>query len=65
MAAQPDGAAKRYVPEGSDVLFFTDITDPGKSATIHFTAPTAPGEYPYICTFPGHWLLMNGVMVVE
>ncbi len=65
MAALPDGAAKRYIPEGGDVLFFTDITDPGKSFTIHFDAPATPGEYPYICTFPGHWLLMNGVMVVE
>jgi len=65
MAALPDGASKRYIPDGDDVLFFTDITDPGQSFTIRFNAPTAPGEYPYICTFPGHWLIMNGVMVVE
>jgi len=64
-AALPDGASKRYIPDGSEVLFFTDIIDPGKSATIHFNAPAIPGEYPYICTFPGHWLIMNGVMVVE
>ena len=65
MAALPDGASKRYIPEGGDVLFYTDITDPGDSFSIHFNAPSAPGEYPYICTFPGHWLIMNGVMVVE
>jgi uncharacterized protein len=29
------------------------------------TAPATPGEYPYVCTFPGHFLLMNGVLVVE
>jgi azurin len=65
MAALPDGASKRYIPEGGDVLFYTDITDPGDSFSIHFNAPATPGEYPYICTFPGHWLIMNGVMVVE
>ncbi len=30
-----------------------------------FTAPKEPGEYPYVCTFPGHWRLMKGVMTVE
>ena len=65
MAAQPDGGAKRYLPPGDDVLFFTDIIEPGKSFTIHFTAPAAAGEYPYLCTFPGHWQIMNGVMLVE
>ena len=65
MAALPDGGAKRYIPPGDDVLFFTDIIEPAKSFTIHFIAPAAPGEYPYLCTFPGHWQIMNGVMVVE
>ena len=65
LAAQPDGGARRYLPPGGEVLFFTDITEPGKSFTIHFTAPAAPGEYPYLCSFPGHWQIMNGVMVVE
>ena len=65
MAALPDGGAKRYLPPGGDVLFFTDIIEPGKAFTIHFNAPAAPGEYPYLCSFPGHWQIMNGLMVVE
>lgn len=65
MAALADGGAKRYLPPGGDVLFFTDIIEPGKSTTIHFTAPAEPGEYPYLCTFPGHWQIMNGIMLVE
>ena len=32
--------------------------------TLTFTAPTTPGEYPYVCTFPQHWYRMYGVMVV-
>ncbi|MCB1209408.1 MAG: hypothetical protein KDK97_08785 [Verrucomicrobiales bacterium] len=23
------------------------------------------GDYPYLCTFPGHWMVMNGVLKVE
>ena len=33
--------------------------------TLEFTAPTTPGDYPYLCTFPGHWRMMNGVLKVE
>ncbi len=65
MAAQPEGAARRYLPPGGDVLFFTDILESGKTTTIHFTAPAERGEYPYLCTFPGHWQIMNGIMTVE
>ena len=36
-----------------------------QKAEITFTAPAAPGSYPYICTFPGHWRIMRGVLVVE
>ena len=43
MAAQPDGGARRYLPPGGDVLFFTDIIEPEKSFTIHFTAPPERG----------------------
>jgi uncharacterized cupredoxin-like copper-binding protein len=33
---------------------------------VKFTAPQAPGEYPFICTFPGHYAIgMKGVLVVR
>ena len=31
---------------------------------LRFEAPQEPGVYPYVCTFPGHWIVMNGKMVV-
>jgi putative heme-binding domain-containing protein len=65
MANHPDGGVKQYIPPGGDVLVYTDVIEPGKNFTIHFNAPKEPGEYPYLCTFPGHWQIMNGVMVVE
>ncbi len=64
MATSPDGMAKGYIPESPDILFHTKLLQPNQSETIEFTAP-AVGDYPYLCTFPGHGAIMNGVMRVE
>ena len=58
------GAEKGYVPDSDDVLFHTALLQPGSSDSIYFTAPTDPGEYPFVCTFPGHAFTMRGTMVV-
>ncbi|WP_390881396.1 DUF6797 domain-containing protein [Thalassoroseus pseudoceratinae] len=65
LIADPEAYARQYVPKSDDVLAHTDIVPAGKSQTIYFQAPSKPGRYPYLCTFPGHWMVMNGVMVVE
>jgi hypothetical protein len=39
---------------GSEVLAQTELVEPGKSATLAFKAPEEPGEYPFLCTAPGH-----------
>ena len=46
------------------VLFATNMVESGKRERLTFTAPSEPGEYPYVCTFPRHWMRMYGVMVV-
>jgi azurin len=63
--AEPDAAARHYIPRTEDVLAYVDIVDPGRDFTIYFRAPSQKGRYPYLCTFPGHWMVMNGVMTVE
>jgi azurin len=65
MITDPQGLAKHYVPDSADVIAYTDMTNPKGQFTIHITAPQTPGDYPYLCTFPGHWMVMNGVMKVE
>ncbi len=52
-----------YVVPGPDVLAYTAMTKPGGTAETTFTAPEA-GTYPYICTFPGHYIMMKGVLTV-
>jgi len=36
----------------------------GETTTIEFTAPGA-GIYDYICSFPAHYGLMKGKLIVE
>ncbi|MGV3531802.1 MAG: DUF6797 domain-containing protein [Chthoniobacteraceae bacterium] len=63
--ADPAAASRQYIPQHDAVLAYTDILAPKSSARIHFTAPAVPGDYPYVCTFPGHWQVMNGILKVE
>jgi azurin len=65
LIADPEAVLKQYVPELPEVLYYTDIVPPGGEFTIWITAPREPGRYPYLCTFPGHWMVMNGEMVVR
>lgn len=63
-AANQAGAEKEFFPENhSGILFRTPMAAPGKRTEVVFTAPE-PGDYPYICTFSGHWTTMQGVMHV-
>jgi azurin len=48
------------------VLASTKMAGGGETVEVTFTAPKEPGEYLYICTFPGHYLAgMKGVLVVK
>lgn len=65
MAKDPSGLSKGFIPESDKILHHTKLLDPGTSETLRFTAPDEPGTYPYLCTFPGHWILMKGEMLVK
>jgi azurin len=64
LIGEPDAYLKQYVPQSDAVLYYTDIVEPGTEFTIAFQVPKEPGTYPYLCTFPGHWMVMNGELVV-
>ena len=65
MAADPKAAKKHYAPDDKRILHATKMLKQGQSETLRFKAPTSPGVYPYLCTFPGHWTIMKGEMIVE
>ncbi|MFV1884154.1 MAG: azurin [Balneola sp.] len=54
-----------YIPEGSEqILAYTALIGGGEETTIEFTVSEA-GEYDFICSFPGHYALMKGKLIVE
>ena len=53
-----------YIPDGDETITYTKMIGGGESDTITFSAPEK-GSYVYICTFPGHYGLMKGVLVVN
>ncbi|MFN6130021.1 MAG: DUF6797 domain-containing protein [Planctomycetota bacterium] len=65
LIGNPDAYLQQYVPKSDSVMCYTDIVEPGSEFTIHFEAPKNPGVYPYLCTFPGHWMVMNGELIVR
>lgn len=57
-----------YLPKTlkSDVIAATGLVGAGESTSATFTAPVRPGEYPYVCSFPGHYNAgMRGKMIVR
>jgi len=65
LAADPNGQARGYVPDSPKILQATPLVGPQARAELVFEAPSTPGHYPFLCTFPGHWRLMKGVLIVE
>jgi uncharacterized cupredoxin-like copper-binding protein len=58
------GSQMNYVPISSKVLFHTGLLQPGASESIYFVAPSKPGEYMFVCSYPGHAAVMRGILKV-
>ena len=65
MLNDPKAGEKHYIPETDKVIAHTFVVPAGGEHTLNMVAPEVAGEYPFICTFPGHWQAMHGVLVVE
>jgi uncharacterized protein len=64
MITQADAIDKNYVPSIPQVITATPLINAGGNYQLKFTTPANAGNYPFVCTFPGHWRLMNGMMKV-
>ena len=60
----PGAAGRHYVPDSAKVLLKSQLIQPRQSQRLSYTAPTKPGVYPYVCTYPGHWQRMHGALYV-
>jgi azurin len=65
IALGADGFKKQFLPNSNSILHATKLLEKGQSETLEFNAPSEAGEYNFICTFPGHALLMRGIMSVK
>ncbi len=63
-ATEPGAMARGYVPDSKKVLYAIRLLQPREVQKLSFTAPTRPGVYPYVCTYPGHWRRMYGALYV-
>jgi azurin len=64
MPLPDDPSTKPFVPDMPEVLAATELINQDETARLSFTAPDEPGDYVFVCTFPGHWVRMYGVMKV-
>lgn len=61
---QLDGRGRAYIPDTVDVISATRLLNSGQRQTLALTAPNEEGECEFVCTFPGHYQLMWGKMIV-
>jgi putative heme-binding domain-containing protein len=64
MANDTSAFAKGFVPDSPKVLHASRLLQPREAERMKIVAPKEPGRYVFVCTFPGHWPVMNGVMKV-
>ena len=62
---EPNAQLRGFVPDSPNVLVASRLLNAGESTVVTFDAPTEPGEYPFVCSFPGHWATMRGVLRIE
>lgn len=49
-------AAHDYVPpDAKEVLAHSKLLGPNETEVVTFNAPYVPGDYLYLCSFPGHY----------
>jgi azurin len=53
-----------FIPPSKDIIWASKLLNHDEEQVIEFKAPAKPGDYPYVCTFPGHHILMRGTLKV-
>lgn len=56
-----------YIPASlkNEIIAFIPLQGPHETGSVTFKAPDQPGEYPFLCSFPGHAALMKGTLTVK
>ncbi len=54
-----------FIPNIDEVLFSLKSIAPKENAILSFIAPKEKGDYIFVCTYPGHWRTMNGILSIK
>ena len=65
VAMGAEGLKKNFIPEIPELLASTPQVAQGMKYTLYFPVPDEPGDYHFICTYPGHGLVMRGIFAVQ
>ena len=65
IALGPKAIEKNFIPDTPALLGSTPQVAPGRRFTLYLTLPDKPGDYEYVCTYPGHGQLMWGTLKVK
>ncbi len=57
--------AENNLPDHESIIAATEMIGPGGTTELVVSIPDTPGVYPYICTFPGHYQVMQGKIIVQ
>lgn len=59
-----DKEGRAFLPKGHRFIDATRLLEPGEKQRLQLRAPSREGEFEFVCTFPGHWMIMWGKLVV-
>jgi azurin len=65
LLTDPNAMANGFIPKSDLIFAHSKLLNPGQDETFEFDAPAEPGEYPFLCSFPGHPMLMQGKLILE
>ena len=66
MAKDPIAAKSgQFIPKSNKIIVHTKMLKQGESEILRFNAPKEAGNYPFLCSFPGHWTIMKGNLTVK
>ncbi|MDA7613410.1 plastocyanin/azurin family copper-binding protein, partial [Akkermansiaceae bacterium] len=61
----PKAIERDWIPDLPEVLHATPMANAHQEVVLRFVTPKNPGSYPFLCTVPGHWRIMQGTMIVD
>ena len=60
------GVKNNYVPKSDKVIAASTLIGSGEKTSVEFdVSKISSGSYSYLCSFPGHWAIMKGKLVIK